>query len=131
MALARRFAIATLVWLVPAFARADEISDEEAVCQRSELGAACTASGKAGTCQESKCARIDYGADRPKSVERPCRMCVPGGAKVEAKNDASAKSDAAAEKKGCAIEGGTLSIASVALGVLLVGVGRRRRAQPR
>jgi hypothetical protein len=121
----RRFAIATFVSLVPAVAGADEISDEEAVCNKAELGAACTASGKPGTCQESKCARIDYSSQPPKSVERPCRICVAGAAKVEA----PAKSDAPAptETKGCAIDRGALSLGSIALGVLLFGIGRRRR----
>jgi len=121
--------IALLLAVWPGLAAADEISDEEDVCRQAQLGAACTAAGKAGTCQDSTCSRIDYSSQPPKAAERPCRKCVEGAA--PAKAEVPAKTDAKAEapaKTGCAIEGGALSLGSVVLGLTLVGLARRRVA---
>ncbi len=124
--------IALLLAVWPGRAGADEISDEEDVCRKAELGAACTAAGKAGTCQDSICTRIDYSSQPPNSAERACRKCVEGAppAKTEAKGEAPAKAEPEAKgepKAGCTIDAGALSLGSVVSGLALVGLARRRR----
>jgi len=128
-------------------ARADEISDEQDACRSADKGVECTVRGVAGTCQDSKCSRIDYSGDKPKSVERDCRTCVvhsgsvmaaaPTKAEVPVKAEVPAKAGPTAEvpakaepapaKSGCAVEPGPLSLGTIPLGIVLVALARRRR----
>lgn len=144
-----RFAIVALGMLaVSASARADIISDEEAVCRGKNKGDACEAGGKAGTCVDSTCGFNDYSnGPPPKRGEKPCLLCAPSPepakeatpAKAETKPDAKTetktetKTDAKTEtpKAGCSIDG-ALGPGSLALGVMLLVLARRaRRSGPR
>src|SRR5688572_24034876 len=76
MSMLRSAAIAVAFLLVPVSAAADEISDDVAACNSGDEGSACTLDGRPGTCKASKCPRIDYSGDKPKSVDRDCVRCV-------------------------------------------------------
>lgn len=146
-----RVAVVVLGMLaVSASARADVISDEEAVCRGKNKGDACEAGGKAGTCVDSTCGFNDYSnGPPPKRGEKPCLLCAPSAeptkeatpaktdtkdAKVEAKDaktDAKTETKAETPKAGCSIDG-ALGPGSLALGVMLLVLARRaRRSGPR
>lgn len=131
-------------------ARADEISPIEEVCRDKEVGAACEVDGQPGHCKKSSCSRIDYSSGKPTPSERPCNHCAldepPAKAEVKAPEPVPAKTDApvadapagtappaspapapAPAKKGCSVDAEPLSLASVALGLVLLVVAAPRR----
>ena len=125
---------------------ADIISDEEASCRDKKEGDPCEADSKSGTCAKSKCGKNDYSdGPPPKRTMADCLVCTPGAAKeaapakeaTPAKTDTPAKEAAPAKTdtkesgaaKGCSSAGGDGSswlVASVVLGLGLVGFARRR-----
>ncbi|HWB81302.1 MAG TPA: hypothetical protein VG755_40345 [Nannocystaceae bacterium] len=144
-----RFAVVAIGMLASsASARADLISDEEAVCQGKKKGDACEAGGKTGTCVDSTCGFNDYSnGPPPKRGEKPCLLCDPSAApakeatpaKVDEKAKPTAEGGAKADTKsevpqtkgGCSIDG-ALGPGSLALGVMLLVLARRaRRSGPR
>lgn len=149
-----RFAVVAIgVLACSASARADIISDEEAVCRGKQKGDACEANGKAGSCIESTCGFNDYSnGPPPKRGEKPCLLCDPSAApakeatpaKTETKGEKSTadggatapaktetKSEVPQTKGGCSIDG-ALGPGSLALGVMLLVLARRaRRPGPR
>ena len=101
-------------------ASADVISPEEDSCRDQKAGASCRIDGKAGTCQESTCGRLDYSQGTPpRGVEEPCQVCVPGPAKGTERTGA--------KSKGCAVGSVEGAAGSALLGLALLALARRRR----
>ena len=134
-------------------AQADIISDEESRCRSAEAGAACEIDGKPGVCAKSTCSRNDYSDGPPpktKSVE--CMVCTPASdakatdtkatlSTTETKTAADTKTadtktpsgeskPTTTTKSGCAsaaTDAGAWQLGCIALGLGLVGFGRRRK----
>lgn len=103
-----------------AAASADVISPEEDSCRGKKAGTSCSIDGKAGSCQESTCGRLDYSQGTPpRSVSEPCQVCVPGPAKGTERTGA--------KSKGCAASGMEGAAGSALLGLALLALARRRR----
>jgi MYXO-CTERM domain-containing protein len=131
-------------------ALADVISNEEGACQQKAAGDACDLDGKAGKCTKSTCGRNDYSDGvPPKSIQVECLLCEPAKdepTEVPAKTDAKAttveptktageaKNTEVPKTKGCAnasIGEPSTAIGSAVLGIVLLGLGwRRRRPAP-
>lgn len=153
---ARALAVSVLVLVfgVASDARADIISDEESQCRSAEAGAACDIGGTPGICAKSTCSRNDYSDGPPpkqKSVE--CLICTPASdakatdtkatlSTTETKTAADTKTTdtktpsgeskpATTTKSGCAsaaTDAGAWQLGCIALGLGLVGFGRRRKS---
>jgi hypothetical protein len=68
----------TMTMTIVGDARADIISDNQAVCRDKAAGDACEVDGKAGKCAKSTCSRNDYsGGTPPKQVSSECLICEP------------------------------------------------------
>ncbi len=84
-------------------------------CEGRDVGAACDVGGRAGSCQDSTCSRLDYSDGTPPSpVQYPCRLCVAGAAPTTSSG-------------GCAAQPGGGSVAGLGvLAALLLGLRGRR-----
>jgi len=103
-------------------------------CTGSRAGASCvTEDGEAGTCQKSKCSRLDYSKGfPPRVVQYDCMMCVASAAAVQSTASTPAFAPTTERAQAVVPATGTLSNtwvmpgAVVALGLLLVGLMARR-----
>ena len=90
---ARIFAVVLFASLGSAPAFADVIAPDVAACQSGSAGSVCTVDGAKGSCQVSRCSRLDYSQGVPPRVaESDCLKCIPGtGEKAPAPEKAGEK----------------------------------------
>jgi hypothetical protein len=104
-------------------------------CAGRRAGVSCvTEDGEAGSCQKSKCSRLDYSKGfPPRVVQYDCMMCVASASAVRATASTPAFAPTTEHAQAVAPAAGTRSNtwvmpgAVVALGLLLAGVLARRR----
>jgi hypothetical protein len=122
--------------LAASFASADVIGPNEEACQKRRAGEACRVDGRAGTCADSTCSRIDYsGGKGPRgTVQFPCLVCKADGPAlrdVPSRGADLGPPSAPGEKSttSCAVTGaavGLLAVGVLAAGVLFAYVWHRR-----
>jgi hypothetical protein len=93
-------------------------------CAGRRAGVSCvTEDGEAGSCQKSKCSRLDYSKGfPPRVVQYDCMMCVASASAVRATASTPAFAPTTEHANTWVMPG-----AVVALGLLLAGVLARRR----
>lgn len=75
---------------------ADVIPPEVTACEKKAVGDTCAADSKTGTCQQSKCAKLDYSdGTPPTSKEYDCVKCVTGTPQEPAPSEAAPQQEAA------------------------------------
>ncbi len=83
-------------------AHADVIPPDVTACEKKAVGDSCTTDGKTGTCQQSKCTKLDYSdGTPPTSKEYDCTKCVTGTAQEAAPTDGSTKETTPPKTGGC------------------------------
>lgn len=109
--------ILLVVLVIPAGAGADMVPMDVAACEDASEGDPCRSSldteGNDGTCQKATCSRLDNSDEPPKTVSYECLKCREGAV------------------PGTVFTGTVVTAGSIALGLLLIAVGKRFRSRRR